>query len=213
MTMMMAIAALVAGCDGGNSPPPAQERAVEAGKAGKTSETGAHVAQPSSPPVAPLPRPMLVGESIARAEWAKAKAKVGCAPLALVSDAGADGAARRAEFSGGWGVAFDLPGRRSAYGFAGPGVLPQDRAPAEAQRARLAKQWPYRMEIDTLPAPSFAGYGLSGAQPYPTGNPEGNGMESVAYLRVGGQACTYNVWSRISRAHLEALLGHLRVLP
>lgn len=163
-------------------------------------------------PPAPAPVPALIGEAIARAEWAKSKDKAGCAPLALASDAAAKGKPRRADFSGGWGVAFDLPGLRSAYGFAGPGVLPLDRASVEAQRARLDKQWPYRMEIDTLPPPSFAGYGLSGAQPYPADNPEGKGMESVAYLRVGGQACTYNVWSRISRAHLEAVLSHLRLL-
>jgi hypothetical protein len=37
-------------------------------------------------------------------------------------------------------------------------------------------------------------------------------LQSVAYVRVGGQDCTYNVWSRISRAHLEALLDNLRLL-
>ena len=55
-------------------------------------------------------------------------------------------------------------------------------------------------------------FGLSGAQAYPADNPQGHGPQSVAYVRVGGQQCTYNVWSRISRTHLETLLDNLRLL-
>ncbi|WP_062732542.1 hypothetical protein [Sphingobium abikonense] len=173
--------------------------------------------QPVQAPPAPAPAPELVGADVARAQWARSDdGKSGktprCAPLALASAAGADGVPRAADFSGGWGVAFDLPNLRSAYGFAGPGVLPDDETPPEAQRTRLARQWPYMQELDQLPAPSFAGYGLSGAEPYPEDNPEGHGLQSIAYVHVGGQTCTYNVWSRISRAHLQALLGNLRLL-
>lgn len=173
--------------------------------------------QPVQAPPAPAPVPELVGADVARAQWARSDdGKSGktprCAPLALASAAGADGVPRAADFSGGWGVAFDLPNLRSAYGFAGPGVLPDDETPPEAQRTRLARQWPYMQELDQLPAPSFAGYGLSGAEPYPEDNPEGHGLQSIAYVHVGGQTCTYNVWSRISRAHLQALLGNLRLL-
>ena len=42
-------------------------------------------------------------------------------------------------------------------------------------------------------------------------NAQGEGLESLAYMRVAGQGCTYNVWSRISRAHLETLLDNLRL--
>ena len=177
------------------SPPPQAENAIVA------------PARPRADASAPL-----IGERIARAEWAKATDKARCAPLALAGDAGGGGTPRRANFSGGWGVAFDRPGLRSAYGFAGPGILPGDTGSAETQRARLKRQWPLMKEIATLPPPSFAGYGLSGAEPYPPNNPEGYDRQSVAYLRVGGQACTYNVWSRISRAHLESLLDNLRLL-
>lgn len=176
---------------------------------GDTSMAASDGRQRSEPPAI---RPPLIGERMARTEWAKSKDKARCAPLALASDAGGGGTARRANFSGGWGVAFDRSGLRSAYGFAGPGVLKGDEAPLAAQRERLGRQWPHVMDLPRLPDPAFAGYGLEGARPYPPGNPEGKGLQSVAYVRIGGQDCTYNVWSRISRAHLEALLDNLRLL-
>ena len=154
----------------------------------------------------------LIGERRARAEWARAENRKSCAPLALAAPGDPEGTPRAASFGGGWGVAFDLPGLRSAYGFAGTGLLPDDTSDARTQRRRLTDQWPHMRELARLPAPSFAGYGLEGAQPYPAANPGGNGLHSLAYLRVGGQGCTYNVWSRISRAHLEWLLDHLRLL-
>ena len=49
-------------------------------------------------------------------------------------------------------------------------------------------------------------------QPYPADNPDGRGLNSVAYVRVGGERCTYNLWSRLGRAHLEVLLDSLRKL-
>lgn len=150
---------------------------------------------------------------IALAEWRKSDRPDTCAPLALTSDAGARGTARRANFSGGWGVAFDLPNLRSAYGIAGTGFLPQDHGNVEKQRARLAAQWPLFRELEQLPKPSFAGYGIEGAQDYSPDSPDGRGENSIAYVRVGGQQCDYNVWSRLGRAHLEHLLEHLAVLP
>jgi hypothetical protein len=153
----------------------------------------------------------LIGEDVARVQWDMAENRAQCAPLALLSDGGARGKARAAQFSGGWAVAFDLPGVRSAYGFAGPGIITIDSEPDAAQRARLAKQWPHRRDIAALPGPGFAGYGLVGAEPYPAADPQGKGLQSLAYLRIGGQRCTYNVWSRISRAHLETLLDNLRL--
>ena len=43
-------------------------------------------------------------------------------------------------------------------------------------------------------------------------NPDGRGLNSGAYVRVGGERCTYNLWSRLGRAHLEVLLDSLRKL-
>ncbi|CAM8673063.1 hypothetical protein [Sphingobium cupriresistens] len=163
-----------------------------------------------APPAAPASSP-LIGADVARVQWDVAENRAQCAPLALRSDGGAAGKARAAQFSGGWAVAFDLPGVRSAYGFAGPGTIAIDAEPDAAQRARLTRQWPYMRDLPTLPHPAFAGYGVVGAEPYPADNADGKGLHSLAYLRIGGQHCTYNVWSRISRAHLETLLDNLRV--
>ncbi|WP_114950811.1 hypothetical protein [Sphingosinicella terrae] len=153
-----------------------------------------------------------VGERIVRAEWARAENRRGCAPVALAEDGGAGGVPRRATFSGGWAVAFDRPGLRSAYGVAGPGQLPSDSQDADVHRLRLAEQWPHFRELGALPEPAFAGYGVEGAQPYPADDPDGSGLNSLAYVRIGGQTCTYNVWSRLGRAHLETLLDNLRML-
>lgn len=153
----------------------------------------------------------MIGEDVARTQWDMAENRAQCAPLALLSDGGVKGKGRPAQFSGGWAVAFDLPGLRSAYGFAGPGIIAMDGEAETAQRARLTKQWPQRRDLPALPGPGFAGYGLVGAQPYPADNAQGKGLESLAYMRVAGQGCTYNVWSRISRAHLEILLDNLRL--
>jgi hypothetical protein len=152
----------------------------------------------------------LIGERIVRAEWAKADNHRQCAPLALASTGARGGIARRANFGGGWAVAFDLPGVRSAFGVAGTGLLGDDTPPSRVQATLLRAQWPLFRTLPSLPSPAFAGYGLSGARPYPAANPDGRGLESLAYVRVGGQACTYNVWSRLGRAHLETLLDALR---
>ena len=47
---------------------------------------------------------------------------------------------------------------------------------------------------------------------YPPDNPAGRGLNSLAYVRAGEEGCTYNVWSRLGRAHLELLLDALRVV-
>lgn len=154
--------------------------------------------------------PGAIAAVLIRREWARAANRDRCAPLGFGSDGGGQGTARRASFSGGWAVAFDRPGLRSAYGIAGAGLLPQDDAPPAEQRRRLRSQWPYFMVLDGLPQPAFAGFGVEGATRYPPGNASGNGLNSLAYVRVGGQSCTYNVWSRLGRAHLEVLLDSLQ---
>ncbi|WP_199504022.1 COG3650 family protein [Qipengyuania sp. YIM B01966] len=155
----------------------------------------------------------LVAADLVRAEWAKAENRKRCAALAFADDGGAGGTARRANFSGGWAVAFDTAGTRSAYGVAGPGLIPADEADAASQRRRLDDQWVLMRDLPALPQPAFAGYGVEGADGYPPENRSGEGLNSLAYVRVGGQACTYNVWSRLGRAHLEHLLDNLRMVP
>ena len=168
---------------------------------------------PHAPPDAPPPAaPEPLAASLVRAEWRKAGNRASCAPLALTSDGGAPGLARRARFAGGWAVAIDTPEIRSAYGLAGPDLLAADAAPPAEQAERLGAQWPHFTTLADLPAPAFAGYGVEGALDFPPDNPDGRGLNALAYVRVGGEQCTYNVWSRLGRAHLEVLLGSLRKL-
>lgn len=167
-----------------------------------------HLAPDDPPPPAPEP----LAAALVRAEWAKSRDREDCGPLAFTTDGGAPATARRADFSGGWGVAFDTPQARSAYGLAGPGVIAGDDAPPAAQAERLGRQWPHFTTLAGLPAPAFAGYGIEGAQDFPADNPDGRGLQAVAYVRVGGERCTYNVWSKLGRAHLEVLLDSLRRL-
>lgn len=123
-------------------------------------------------------------------QWQKADNRARCALIAPRSlpAAGAGATPRAATFSGGWAVAYDLPNLRSAFGVAGTGSLASDPAYDE---------WPHRREWDDG---SSAGYGPEGGQ----------GPRQLAYLRIAGQDCLYNVWSQIGREHLEALLEELR---
>lgn len=168
--------------------------------------------QPAAAAPSPAARPLPPSDRLILTQWRKAENRSRCAPLHFRDTAGARGAPRAALFSGGWAVAWDQPGRRSAFGLAGVALLPEDNAPPADHRARLTRQWPIMRDLPHLPQPAFAGYGLEGAKPYSSQNPEGYGLNSLAYIRVGGQACTYNVWSRLGRAHLEALLENLALL-
>lgn len=173
-------------------------------------------AEPDDAAEAKVPDAPLIGERTAVREWRKADNYETCAPLALMSDAGGRGDIRSATFSGGWAVAFDRPNLRSAYGFAGSGLIPQDGETHRSRVARIAAQWPHDRRYgqgENLPAGSFAGYGLEGAEDYKADNPTGRGENSLAYLYIPGQACMYNVWSRLGRDHLNALLGNLQVIP
>ncbi|MFL9839527.1 hypothetical protein ABS767_01010 [Sphingomonas sp. ST-64] len=202
--------AMLAACD------PAPEPSATPSPAPVATPIADGAATPPPPHVGDPPpgaAPDFVAADLVRQEWAKADNRAQCAPVAFTSDGGADGTPRRANFSGGWAVAFDIPGTRSAYGVAGPGVIPIDDQPPYRQTRRLMQQWPEFRELSALQAPSFAGYGLNGAEPYRADNPGGEGDHSVAYVRIHGQTCTYNVWSRISRAHLETLLDGLRLIP
>lgn len=156
-----------------------------------------------------------VAAALTRAEWAKAQNRAHCAALVFTDDGSAVGTARRANFAGGWAVAFDTPGQRSAYGIAGVGALQDDDRPYAARRSRLASTWPYAWasnDIGKLPPTSYAGFGREGFGAYTDANPKGVGVKSLAYLIVPGQRCMYNVWTTLGRDHLETLLNGLAVL-
>jgi len=123
-------------------------------------------------------------------QWEKAENRATCALIAP-ADVGAEGAKatpRAATFSGGWAVAYDLPNLRSAFGIAGAGVDAGDPS---------YDKWPYVQQWDDG---SRAEYGPEG----------GTGPNELAYVRIQGQQCLYNVWSRLGRPHLEHLLKNLR---
>ena len=120
--------------------------------------------------------------------WTKAANKETCALVALTQHGQAGATPRAATFSGGWAVAYDLPNQRSAFGIAGTGTEPT---------ADTYDAWPHKR---TWADGSRVGYG-----------PEGHtGPNQLAYLRIAGQRCLYNVWSRLSVEHLESLLEGIR---
>lgn len=123
-------------------------------------------------------------------QWAKAENRATCALVAFrdVGDQGVGAKPRAANFSGGWAVAYDLPDTRSAFGIAGAGVSASDPS---------YDQWPYAYEWGDG---SKVEYGPEG----------GTGPKQLAYLRIGGQDCLYNVWSNLGREHLEALIREIR---
>lgn len=202
------IAVALAGCN----PQPEAPAAPEPSAPVERSATP--VASPSETPEAAVEpaRQPLVAERLILAEWAKAENRAVCAPVSFASDGGKGGVARRATFSGGWAVAFDLPGKRSAYGVAGPGIIPADSHPESAKRTGLINQWPSFRELPALPQPAYAGYGVEGGTAWTDEDPQALTANALAYVRIGGQTCQYNVWSRLGRAHLETLLENLRAI-
>ena len=125
------------------------------------------------------------------AEWEKAENAATCAPLVLFGAEKEPGITlRRANFSGGWAVAYDTPAQRSSFGIAGTGLKAGGPKPESFQDAI---RWPDG---------SCAVYGLQG----------GSGPGWLAYLTVAGQEHSYNVWSERGKEHLESLLGSIRMV-
>jgi hypothetical protein len=124
--------------------------------------------------------------------WRQAENRATCALLAperLDPSLEQRATPRAATFSGGWAVAYDLPDTRSAFGVAGTGVSVTD--------ADIYDAWP---EKRVFADGSRVGYGREG----------GTGPNWLAYVRIPGQRCLYNVWSRLGQRHLEEVLGQLR---
>ena len=154
--------------------------------------------QPQPPAASPAPTPapwngpMLSSAAVPSAyvaEWRKAANRDSCALIAPADlGVGRTATARAATFSGGWAVAYDMPDVRSAFGIAGTGSRASDPS---------YDAWPHRIQFADG---STAGYGPEG----------GTGPNQLAYLRIAGQTCLYNVWSRFGRTHLETLLSDLR---
>lgn len=157
-------------------------------------------------------RSAMLGEAVALTEWRKAENRRACAPLAFATTRSGGGQPRHAYFGGGWGVAFDRAELRSAFGVAGAGLLPGDGDGIDSQRRELVRAWPYVRVLPRLQRQALAGYGIEGAKPLTAADGDGRGLNLLAYVRVPGQRCLYNVWSKLGRTHLELLLDSMRVV-
>ncbi|AFY94851.1 hypothetical protein Cha6605_3883 [Chamaesiphon minutus PCC 6605] len=145
----------------------------------------------TAPP--PWDNPSVKGRAVPTvylAEWKKAENRSRCQPLVLLGAEREPGAKiRRAEFAGGWAVAYDLPGERSAFGIAGTGL--------DLDSSGSTFKFPNTI---TWSEGSSVSYGLQG----------GIGPSYLAYLKVSGQSCLYNIWSKRGKIHLEHLISSLR---
>lgn len=133
-------------------------------------------------------------------EWAKAENRATCAPLTLAG-VRQDATPRRANFSGGWGIAWDVPGLpgrepsghscdtcgRGVFGIAGAGVTVGEDVPG----------FPHFKDYD---GENWAGWHLEGH----------TGPNWLAQVRVDDQQCLYYVWSFLGREHIEELIGNVR---
>ena len=175
-------------------PPPDEEAEAVA------PEAPADAGAPASPPpwageplaAADVPR-------VFRDEHRVAANRDSC-PLLVPTDVEAGARPRRANFSGGWAVAYDkkgVPGTRpsgepcascgrGAFGVAGTGV---DKGGGPT--------WP--KEIVWADG-SRAGYGPEG----------GEGPNFLAYLELSDAGCLYSVWSALGEEHLVVLIEGLR---
>ena len=188
--LLLAVAACGSPAPGGPTPEPDAEP--------PGGQPPADDAPIEDPPLAPAPwvaaeplDPAAVPDAYLEA-WNAADNRDWCGLLALTREAshqaGLQPAVRTATFGGGWGVAYDLGDRRSAFGVAGTGARPD---------ANTYDDWPYRREWRDG---CEAGWGPEG----------GSGPKQLAYLRVTGEDCLYNVWSSLGPDHLESLLEGLR---
>jgi len=146
----------------------------------------------ASAPWSGTPLTLAAVPAVYLAVWRSAENRDQCAllaPKALAPDLARRANVRAATFSGGWGVAYDLPEQRSVFGVAGTG--------ASAWDDYIYDAWP---EKRVFADSSRVGYGPEG----------GTGPNWLAYVRIPGQQCLYNVWSRRGRAELEELLADLR---
>ena len=122
-------------------------------------------------------------------QWSVAENRATCGLVALTEfGVGAPAVPRAATFSGGWAVAYDLPRLRSAFGIAGSGSSATDST---------YSGWKNHLRWSDG---SRADYGPEG----------GSGPNQLAYLRIAGEGCLSNVWSRIGKEHLELLIGGIR---
>jgi hypothetical protein len=161
-------------------------------------------AEPAPPPAEPPPwsADPVAARDVPRVyldEHRKAENRETC-PLMVLTEVDEGARPRRANFSGGWAVAYDKKGMagtrpsgeacadcgRSAFGVAGAGVE-KGGGPA----------WPREIVWSDG---SRAGYGPEG----------GDGPQILAFVEAADAGCLYNVWSAVGEDHLVSLIRGLR---
>lgn len=124
-------------------------------------------------------------------EWSIAENRMWCSALTIDNPRLVDGyETRAADFGGGWGLVYDAPDLRSAFGVAGAGLVFE---------VELAQRWP---NVEYYADGSIMGYG-------------GEGMDESNPRRLGefvvfGQGCMYQVWSELGDEHLMEVVESLR---
>lgn len=160
--------------------------AMTAAVAAKTPE----LAKPGPPPWSAKSVKANEVPEVFYSQWYKAENSKSCA-LIMMTAARKEPIAkpRRADFAGGWAVAYDKPDSRSAFGIAGTASLSLSQ--------NDAKIFPNLIRWSDG---SYVSYGLEG----------GTGPGYLAYLTVAGQSCLYNIWSKQGKTHIEQLIASLR---
>ncbi|MDH3250129.1 MAG: hypothetical protein OEQ47_14270, partial [Acidimicrobiia bacterium] len=144
--------------------------------------------------IAPWDRGLLSIEDVPSAlttEWRRAENQLWCSAIYPTDIGVGDADLRRAEFSGGWALAWDLPELRSAFGVAGVG------SPAwEGIGIRMPNTISYGEQV--------VGYGGEGF--------DDAAEQRMAEFSIPGQLCGYQVWSKLGDEHLVELVDSLRLV-
>ncbi|HYO77802.1 MAG TPA: hypothetical protein VE010_15180 [Thermoanaerobaculia bacterium] len=149
--------------------------------------------------------PAIAAPPVVLTEWSKAENRATCAPMtfAAFGERASGGTPRRANFSGGWGVAWDVPGLpgRDATGRScatcGRGVFGISGAGITVGEDEDAVGFPYRVDYA---GKNWAGWALEGE----------TGPNWLGQVRVDDQQCIYYVWSFLGREHVEELVRNVR---
>ena len=124
-------------------------------------------------------------------EWTTAENRTWCSALAITDGSLTDGyTPRGAELAGGWGVAYDGQGTRSAFGVAGAGLV---------REPDMATRWPTVQHYVDGSVVGYGGEGLDESNPRRLGE-----------FVVDGQGCMYQAWSDLGDEHLASIIDSLR---
>jgi len=124
-------------------------------------------------------------------EWRLAENQLWCSGLYPDGFDTQDATIRRAEFSGGWALAWDLPGLRSAFGIAGTGSPSWDD---------IGVRMPATVSYDG----TIVGYGGEGF--------DDGARQRLAEFAIPGQLCGYQAWSKLGDEQLLELVDSLRLV-